>query len=525
VLSALYDRSKARRSLFDTVVYRIVSQASTVLGYIILVRALNKSDFGVFNLLYPFIPLVGTVASLGLEQTLRRFQPEYLHAGARGAAAWLVKWVARARLGTNFLILIGLLLAWNSIAPRFELQPYRVEFEVFGVLALLHFQSQILQLSLASYMLHRFSVGSVAMLSFGKLICYSVLAAMGALTLRAAICSDALSYACVYVFLRIVYRRKCLAGALVEPHQPSRDERKRLFRYGLFNNFNDAGTLFLDSRINNFFIAAFMNTVSVGIYAFYDRLAEMAANVLPIRLFDNIIQPMFFAVKPAEADARVPLYFTFLLNMNLLVQWPIVAFAVAYHREIVWLGFGGKFIERSWLLPLILAFATINCFATPVSLVAQYEEKPHIQLLSKLFAGYNVFAMLILIPKMGLYGAALASGSAQLLKNAFVWWHVRRRAVWVNAAASIGCSIAIWGAAIAVCCELKRLIALPPLIQLTFGIVIFAVAGLLYIRSPILCRSDRELLRNLFPGKESRMLRLLGFVPVAERVPTVHRAN
>jgi len=525
VISSPYDRSKARRSLFDTVAYRMLSQAATVLGYIILVRALNKRDFGVFNLLYSFIPLVGTLASLGLEQTLRRFQPEYLRLGARGAAAWLVKWVSRARLGTNLLILIGLLLAWNSLAPRFGLRAYRAEFEVFAILALLHFQTQILQLSLASYMLHRYSVGSVAMLSFGKLIWYSGLAAAGALTLRTAICADALAYACVYVFLISVYRRQCLAGTSDEIYRPSREERRRLFRYGAFNNFNDAGTLFLDSRMDNFFVAAFMSTVAVGIYAFYGRLAEMATNILPIRLFDNIIQPMFFAVKPTEADVRLPLYFTFLLNMNLLVQWPIVAFAACYHREIVWIGFGGKFIGSSWLLPLILGFATINCFATPVSLVAQYEEKTHIQLLSKVFAGYNVLAMLILIPKLGLYGAALASGSAQVLKNAFVWWHVRRRAVWVNAGPSIASSIAMWSATVAVCAGIKHTVALPPLVEVLIGMMIFGLVGLLYIRSPILCRSDRELLQNLFPGKESRMLRLLGFVPAAGDVPTVRRMN
>jgi len=204
VINSLYDRKKARRSLFDTVAYRMVSQVTTILGYIILVRALSKRDFGVFNLLYSFIPLVGTVASLGLEQTLRRFQPEYLRMGARGAAAWLVKWVSRARLGTNVLILMGLLLTWNRIAPHFDLGAYRVEFEVFGILALLHFQSQILQLSLASYMLHRYSVGSVAMLSFGKLIWYGGLAAAGLLTLRTAICADAMAYASVYLFLRVV---------------------------------------------------------------------------------------------------------------------------------------------------------------------------------------------------------------------------------------------------------------------------------------------------------------------------------
>jgi O-antigen/teichoic acid export membrane protein len=508
----LYDRGRARRSLFDTITYRVISQVTTILGYIVLVRAMSKTDFGVFNLLYSFIPLVGTVASLGLEQTLRRFQPEYLRQGKFAAGAWLVKRVANARLATNCVILAVLLLVWNQVAPRFGLGPYRIEFEILCVLVILHFQSQILQLSMASHMLHRFSVGSIAMLSFGKLVWYSALAAAGALTLRTALCADTIAYAIVYVFLRVAYHRHCIAGAAAESYEPPPEERKRLVKYALYNNFNDAGTLFLDSRMDNFFIAGFMNAVSVGIYAFYMRLNEMATNVLPVRLFENIIQPMFFAVEPKDAEWRLPQYFTFLLNTNLLLQWPMVAFAVAYHSEIVRVVFGGKFIEQAWLLPVVLAFSTINCFATPVSLVAQYEEKAHIQLLSKIFAGYNVVAMLLLIPYLGLYGAAIASGSAQALKNIFVWWHVRSRAVWLNARVSMTLSVAMWGSAVGICYSLKVLLPGPPVLQLIMGMAVFACIALIGVRSPVLCDSDRELMQRLFQGRESRLFKILGIV-------------
>ena len=221
----LYDRGRARRSLFDTIAYRVLSQLTTVLGYIVLVRAMTKPDFGVFNLLYSFIPLVGTVASLGLEQTLRRFQPEYLRQDKLGAAAWLVRRIATARLATNCVLLAAILVVWNHVAPRFGLGPNRVEFEILCVLVILHFQSQILQLSMASHMLHRFSVGSIAMLSFGKLVCYSILAAAGALTLRSALIADTVSYALVYVFLRIQYHRHCSAGVPSETYHPPPEER------------------------------------------------------------------------------------------------------------------------------------------------------------------------------------------------------------------------------------------------------------------------------------------------------------
>jgi O-antigen/teichoic acid export membrane protein len=509
----LYDRSKARRSLFHTIAFRLASQVATVLSYVVLVRALPKEDFGVLSLLYSFVGLVGTAASLGLEQTLRRYQPEYLKMGNTVAARWLVKRIASLRFIANCVVLCLVLLAWNKVAPYFGLGQYKVQFLWFSLLILLYFQTQILQLTMAAHMMHRFSVGSVAMLSYGKLVWYSALALSGALTLRTAIFADTLAYLTIYIFLRVMYRRHCAASVPERTHyKPTSEERKRLFRYSLFNNFNDAGSFFLESRVDNFFIAGFMNAVSVGIYSFYLRLNEMAMNLLPSRLFDNIIQPMFFAIKPAEAARRVPQYFTFLLNMNLLVLWPILAFSVPYHAEIVRVVFGGKFIEQSWLLCVFLGFATLNSFATPVALVAQYEEKAHIQLLSKMFAAYNVVALFVLVPYMGLYGAALAIGSSQVFKNSFIWWHMRRHAIWGNAAVSIVTSLALWGGAVILCYGIKTWLVAPALVQLLLGVVVFIGFALIHVRGPILCASDRDMLLKLFPGREMRLLRVIGLL-------------
>jgi O-antigen/teichoic acid export membrane protein len=73
---ALYSPEKARRSIFNTIGYRAISQLATFVGYVVLVRALSEQSFGIYSLLYAFIPVISTAASLGLEQTLRRYQPE-----------------------------------------------------------------------------------------------------------------------------------------------------------------------------------------------------------------------------------------------------------------------------------------------------------------------------------------------------------------------------------------------------------------------------------------------------------------
>jgi O-antigen/teichoic acid export membrane protein len=321
------------------------------------------------------------------------------------------------------------------------------------------------------------------------------------------------AYGCAYALLRFVYNKRCLTPEARGEYTPSQEERKRLFRYGLYNNFNDAGVFLLYSTVDNFFIAAYLDTHSVGIYSFYSRLRQMVLNVLPAKQFENIVQPMFFAIPADQADRNVPRYFSFLLNMNFLLQWPALAFATAYHHEIVQLIFHGKFIEASWLLPVVMGFATLNVVADPVSLVAQYEEKAHVLLMSKLFAAYNVLAMFLLVPWLGIYGAAIAAGTAQTAKNLFVWWFVRHRAIWTNARAAVSSSVGIWGAVVGLCYAIKTFVHAPALVQVVLGAIIFIPAGLLYIRSPALSRSDREILKTVTPGKATGIMQRFGFLP------------
>jgi len=510
--TGLYSREKARRSLFNTIGYRAISQVSTFLGYLVLVRALSEQAFGVLSLLYAFIPVVSTVASLGLEQTLRRFQPEYLRSDNAAAAGWLVRFVARARLLSNALILAAVLLTWNLVAPLFQLAPYRDEFALFSVLVLLYFQARVLEFALASHMLHRYAVGSTVLLSLVKLAAYLVLAGLRLLNLRSAILVDTLAYVCAFVFLRMAYQRHA-AGAAPRHYDPPPSERRRLWRYGLFNNFNDAGSILLYVQTDNFFIAALLNPVAVGAYAFYTRANAMVSNLTPMRLFENVVQPLFFAVPPAEAGARLPRYLTLLLNCSLIVQFPLIAYTSVFHREIVALLLGGKYLDLSWLLPVIIAFGTTSSvISVPVTCVAQYQERASLILCSQLFGLYQILAMLLLVPVWGLLGAAVATGTFHLFRNLFVWWKVRDQARWLNYRAVLFSAALIWGAAVLASLGVRRL-PMAPLAALACGLIICLAAMLAYVRSPALSRSDRELLAQLFHGREARLLQSLGILP------------
>lgn len=509
---ALYTSGRARRSLIDTVALRAVSQLATILGYVVVVRGMSKEDFGVLNLLYAFIPVISTVASLGLEQTLRRFQPEYLSRDNGTAAAWLVRFVASARFGSNVLVMSLVLLLWNQIAPLFKLEPYRAEFVIFCTLVLLHFQARILQITLAAHMLHRYSVGSMAVLAVVKLLGYLLLGSIGAFSLVNVIIVETAAYAVAFLSMLFVYREQCASQAAAAGGRPDATERRRLVRYGVFNNFNDAGTLMLTSKTDNFFIAAIIDPLSVAVYAFYTRLNEMTSHLQPVRLFENVIHPMVFAVPSEEAGRKLPQYFTLLVNLSLAMQWPVLAFAVSYHVQLVQVVFGGKFVEHSWLLPVIVGLATLNVVATPVTLIAQYRERAGIILASKIFGVYNAVALLVLVPIAGVYGAALATGSAQIMKSGFIWWYVRETARWTNFLVAAAAGLVLWIGVVAACSALAAATSWPPAIDIGAGLVIIAAAGLVHLRGPAVGATDRRILESVFRGREATLLRRLGVI-------------
>jgi len=506
----LYGRGNIRRSLIDTIAFRAVSQISTLVGYVILVRGMPVKDFGVYSLLYAFLPVVSLVASFGLEPVLRRYQPEYLRAGNTAAAGWLMRVVSSSRFIANLLVLGAILLAWNYVAPLFKLLPYRSVFGAFSLLIILYFQASLLQAALGAHMLHRYGVGGAAALSLTKLAAYYTLFRTHTFSLETAIFADTLAYAITYTFLRVAYQRYCVVRGASARFRPDPAERKRLFRYALLNNFNDAGVLLLYSTLDSFFIAAFVSTTAVGIYSFYNRLKQMVSTAMPVAVFENVIRPLFFSVRPADADAKMPHYFSFLINMNLLLLWPALALATAYHAEIVQVAFGGKFVEYSWMLPLVMGFALMNTISEPTNLIAQYEEKSGIILLSKLFAIYNLLAMAALVPFAGIYGAALAAGTAQLLKNAFIWWHIRRRAVWTNWRSVIWVSMPIWSLTIGICIGLKNAVPVPAIGQLLIGLTVIAAVALVHARSAAISSSDRTILAAIAPGKAARALQYIG---------------
>ena len=503
-----YTRKSARAAAFFSLLLRVPAQAATLACYVVLVRVLPESEFGIYALFYAMIPVVGTLLSFGMEDTLRRYQPEYLRQGENRLAHWLTRRIGQLRVATTCIFIVFALVFWDQFAPLFKIVDYRQHFMLFAVLLLSHFQCQLLSMSLSAHLMQKYSVGLTAVFSIVKLAGYGIAVAFWNLDLWTAILADVLAYCVFFAGLKYAYLLKAdHRRGTMSRFAPQ--EAKRLIRYATYYSFNDAGTLTLDVRKDNFFLAAYLDTTSAGAYAFATRFSEMLGRVSPILLLESVIQPLFVSLDYKTYPERVHRYFSLLFTLTLLTRLPLFAFTAIYHREIVEVVFAGRFIEYSYLLALASLFALGAIITIPITLVAQLEEKAQFILASKIFGILGILASLILIPLVGVVGAVVASGTAIVLKNLFVWWFVRRLGRWTNAKAFLTSAFVIWTLFAVVAHQERLWLAEHPALALVGGLAILAAFSLVQLRVS-LTADQRALIGNLFSGRERKVLQLLG---------------
>jgi O-antigen/teichoic acid export membrane protein len=508
VTTGPYTRKSARAAAFHAVLLRVPAQIATLLAYVVLVRLLPESEFGIYALFYAMLPVVGTLLSFGMEDTLRRYQPEYLRNGENRLAHWLTRRIGQLRLITTTLFLLAVFVFWSQIAPLFKIAEYREHFMVFAALMLGHFQCQLLGISLSAHLLQKYSVGLAVVFSLVKLGGYAIAIAIWKLDLLTAIFADLGAYCVFFVGLKYAY----LFKADHEKGTMSRfapQEGKRLIRYATFYSFNDAGALTLDNRKDNFFLAAFLNTTSVGAYSFANQFNDMIGRVSPLMLLDSVIQPMFVSLDYRRNTERVHRYFSLLFTLSLLARLPIFVFTAVYHREIVEVVFGGRFIEYSYLLALVSLFSLGAVISTPITMVAQLEEKAQFILASKIFGVLGVVASVISIPIFGVNGAVVAAGTATLLKNLFIWWFVRDLARWTNARAFTATAAIIWTVFAVVAVQQRNWLAGHSAAALLTGLAVWAIFLVVQLRVAV-APEQRAIVANMFSGPERKVLQLLG---------------
>lgn len=420
----------ASRQIFDkaadaglsAAVLKVFHQVISFGVTILLVRTLSQEEFGIYSILYAVIPMLEIVGSLGLQNVLQRFLPEYYAKNELRLANRLALRTFFLRFIASVIVISVIFIYWDTLSGLVKIQEYKNYFAIFCVCIIAYQQWSILSVTVEAFFLHKYAfyiqIAVVTARAAAYFVCF-----LNDYGLLEFIVVDT----AVYLVLMAAFYG--LYGRAVPRQDGERREfgavdRRRILRYALFNNFNSIGVRFMDSGVNYLVVAYFMSPTQVAIYAFCNQLANRFARISPVNYMATVIRPAFFSLGIASKEEQTVAMVRFLMKCILWFYIPVFCFALLAGEAFISLVFG-KYQDYADLFAACVALAAINAIGFPIGMAAQLRERVDIILYSKIFAVVSFGICVLAVPLYGIWGALAAVSIGHLLKNAFIGWFVR----------------------------------------------------------------------------------------------------
>ena len=372
----------------------LVGAALQLLTQTLLARGLSKTDVGVVSLLIGVLPLLSTLSLLGQDSATVRFITR------SDASAY--------DLGRHFRRVLLFVLPLGAVAAVVTGGVYRLGFVAVSVLLALVVSQNVLAMSTSiQRAFHRYEMamaGTRAPVVLSALVLLALFAA-GALQLKTALVALAASYAGSAVWVGVRQDRRMTAGSLAERRLiPNAVIRRGLFFLGLSASLS---------------IMVALDKLVIGKLMTYADLAVYATIFAIMKGYDFLFYSISYVLMPrVNAVERVPLRD---YNISLAVLAAVVTGAyMLFGKEIVHLLFDGQYDQGTFLiLPFALCGVAKLFYSVPSSVVgARLPERALRQFLWFNLGGVvvNVLLDIVMIQRIGLLGAAIATAIAWLLR-------------------------------------------------------------------------------------------------------------
>lgn len=392
----------------------------------LIIKALSEEDFGAYNIFLSVLFFSSILSNLGTLGVLQRYIPEFLEKRQNNNVRKTIKLASALRLAGGLLFVSVFLGFTDSIASWLNLPAVYTDYAfVVSLLILATIEVQTLGDGILGAMLDQKSVAAGRMISNLSLLIIVYLALNFDYGLKGIITARLIAFSGLLVFYAARVYRLSLRGKVSEdPPLPYR----RMVRYGGFYLAGVFGTFFYDIAIDNFVIAHYWGASDVGKYTFAVFVATLAGFLFPMRLITPIVVNVairrYAATGRTDALCRMFSFFNKLVLFGIL---PAIVGIFVLSDEIVVLIFDQRYASTSSLVGLIVVFSLFRYLTFAFQILIKPLEILHLSLFQYGCSALNLVLDLWLIPRLGLQGAALATGFTVALNYAVLYVLVRRR--------------------------------------------------------------------------------------------------
>ena len=425
------DRSIAQRVASAAFLIRVVSAALIFLSQIFFARWMGSFEFGIYVYVWTWVLLIGDLADLGLASSAQRFIPEYTN---RKAFDLLRGFLARSRWlavgGGAAIALVGaltikLLEPWLS---SYVVVPLMIACVTLPFYSLMQVQDGIAR----SYnWIHLALLPPYIVRHLIMLVLVSAAFAFDfPTTAETAVTAVAVSFALTVIGQTIALNRKLKSA--VEPGPKAREIRT-WYAISLPIVMVEAFYLFL-SNTDILVLQQFRAPDDVAIY-------YAAAKTLTLIAFVHFaisaaVAHRFSEYHVANDRARLKAIFADSIRWTFWASLAAMVVILAMGKLLLWL-FGPRYVDGYHLMFILAAGLMARAAVGPVErLLNMLGEQRACALVYATAFILNLVLCIVLIPRIGVDGAAISTATAIVVESILLFFVTKRR---------LGFHAFIWG--------------------------------------------------------------------------------
>lgn len=381
--------------------YLLGRGASAVIGFvtiILLVRVMDVADYAGYIALMGLAGIAAMLSSLGLERAITRFVPEGRLYHSEDRLQSFVWKIVLARLAATLLVTVLLAAFWPRLVALFDFVDLdRMPWALVLFLAansLFAILSTVLQALVRQKLLTQIMV----LIWGGRLVAIVYLAHLqGGLGIEQVLWLMALpelagAAALLVTVGKALRHGGAPAGTRETPEAATwpqwREARSFAGHAYAFNMLASVPQGYFMRTL----VAATLPVEIVAAYGFFSSLVDKLRNYLPIQLMYNLFEPVLVARYLESRDEHaLSRHIGLMYKANLLIIVMALVFLGISGQAAVGLATGGKFLEHTWILLLLLVQIALGSHVLAIQLVVNVLKCTYI--LSQAGA-FSLFAML-----------------------------------------------------------------------------------------------------------------------------------
>lgn len=421
-----YSLARAKQSLWRFIFGKAGSAVSGVALLIVLIRSVDRADYGLYVAVIALLEIFYLVTGIGLSSFAQRYIPEFRMRASRRRLTRVIGAALAIRVvfAGGSVLLLGLVV--ESVLRYFDAEGAIVSLYVIGWLLVMGCIGRYLDEIFGALLMQGIIQGLLMMRSLLKLALLGVLligtspiAANHLFQMELAVMTLSVVIG-IWILARYLrmHESDSAGDTYTSPKMVSVSLRFYLVQvmgqiYGL--------------DILKLMIAKTLGVGQTAAFGVSQSLVEMIRNYLPAHLLASWIRPLVVSRYVARADyGDLALFVSLALKLNLFGIVPLVVFFSATGNEFGTTVSGGKYPDIGHLLAwlaVLLAFQTVHLV---LNIVTMAMERAGANIYATFLSCVGLPAALFFLPRVGAVGAVWGLILAEGIWCIYVWSSLSR---------------------------------------------------------------------------------------------------